>query len=256
MGRDRACYVFGVMREASVPLPDDVETVRDGALIALMTEVSPADFPEDVSSLDSSEDLEWLERYARLHDRVLNAAVTDGAVLPLRFGTVVGDRTDVRTLLQRHADVFGAWLDELTGRAEHTVKLWADEAALTDETPVAGAAGPARSGTAYLQRRQAERAGQEQARHVRGALVSDVHDRLAAVVGAATTVPTRPDAPRPHPTHHGAYLATASQQRALAAEVEELAREHDGRGVRLELAGPWPAHHFLPESWEQAGGSG
>lgn len=254
MSRERACYVFGVMAQASVPLPDGVETVSDGELTALVTEVSPADFPEDVSSLESPEDLEWLERYARLHDHVLNTAVTGGAVLPLRFGTVVGDRTDVRTLLERHADVFGRWLEELSGRTEHTVKLWADETALVDETqPNAGE--PAASGTAYLRQRQAERAGQEQARRVRRALVDEVHDRLSAVVDAATTVPTRPGTPPPRPLHHGAYLVTASQRQTLAAEVEALARQHGEHDVDLELAGPWPAHHFLPESWEQAGDS-
>lgn len=255
MSRERACYVFGVMREASGQLPDGVETVGDGELTALVTEVSPADFPEDVSSLASPEDLRWLERYARLHDHVLNAAVTEGAVLPLRFGTVVGDRADVRTLLQRHAAAFGAWLDEVTGRAEHTVKVWADETTLGGET-VPSTGEPARSGTAYLRQRQAERTDQERARHARRAFVEEVHGRLSAVVDAATTVPTRPDAPPPRPTHHGAYLATASQQQALAVEVEALAQEHGERDVHLELAGPWPAHHFLPESWEQTGESG
>lgn len=254
---ERARWVFGVMRAphpCGGPLPDDVDTVRENGLVALTREVSLADFPQDVAGLDSADDLERLERYARQHDHVLNTAVRAGAVLPLRFATVVSDHADVRTLLRRHAEVFAAWLDDLAGRAEYTVKAWLDDAALTGESVPDGEQ-PERPGTAYLRRRQAQRVREDEARRRRHALVEELHDRLAALAEEATTVPTRPETPSPRPSHHGAYLATEHQREALAAEVEALGREHHRRGVTLRLAGPWPAHHFVPDSWE-AGASG
>lgn len=250
-------YVFGVVREphTAPQLPADVELVSHQGLTAMVQRVPLADFSQDIAAVEGPDDLAWLERYARQHDHVLNAALETAAVLPLRFGTVLGARDDVRTLLQRHGDAFAAWLDELADHAEYTVKAWVDETAL-DEHDDTGGSDPAATGTAYLQQRQAQRLRDEERRRSLATLVDEVHERLAAVVEAATTVPGRSDAPAPRPAHHGAYLVAASGGDALVAEIDALVSEHAHHGLQLDLAGPWPAHHFLPASWEDDAANG
>lgn len=246
-------YVFGVVRHPQRPaqVPADVEMVWHHRLAAMVQQVPLAEFSRDVAAVEGPDDLAWLEGYARRHDHVLNAAMATTGVLPLRFGTVVAHRVEVRTLLARHERAFAGWLDELGDRAEYTVKAWVDAAALNaqdDRTQSASAT----TGTAYLQQRQAQRQQAEQRRQSLAELVDEVHRRLGAVVEVATTVPGRSDAPAPRPAHHGAYLAAPSQRDALTAETDALASEYAHCGLQLDLTGPWPAHHFLPDSWTAA----
>jgi hypothetical protein len=71
-------------------------------------------------------------------------------------------------------------------------------------------------------------------------VVEDLHERLAAT----TTSAARLTCTEQSLALHAAYLVTEAESTVFATLVWKLAHEHDGKGLALELTGPWPAFHF------------
>ncbi|ATL87204.1 hypothetical protein SMALA_6984 [Streptomyces malaysiensis subsp. malaysiensis] len=69
---------------------EPVRLVEGAGLAAVVGSVPLADFDEDALR-GHLEDLEWLERTARAHHRVINGAARHGQVIPLRFATLYHD---------------------------------------------------------------------------------------------------------------------------------------------------------------------
>ncbi|MEU3400113.1 GvpL/GvpF family gas vesicle protein [Streptomyces filamentosus] len=124
-----ALYVYAITG-ASHPLRLDgltgvgdgrtpLRPVREGELRAVVSEA-----PEEIGL--TRPDLE-------AHQAVQERLWDDGTTLPLGFGFVAQDEDAVRAVLAESAEQFAARLDELTGRAEFSVKgIQEEEAALRE----------------------------------------------------------------------------------------------------------------------------
>lgn len=249
---DTAWYVYGVGEDdAALSRLAGVELIRRGGLTAVVREVPLDEFDEAVLP-QRLNDRAWLERNARAHEDVLQAAAAVTAVVPLRFGAIYRSRDHVGQMLDERSEEFGAALDRIRGHVEVGVKAWIDLARLEETLGGGGGEEPASGGegAAYLRRRQQE---QERSREsaVRCAeLAEEAHSRLSALAVAAV-------ANRPQPREltgrsesmllNGAYLVRDGDDR-LRHEVERLAAAHSAAGVEYELTGPWPPHNFAGES--------
>lgn len=122
-----AVYVYGVLVAADAQrLPADgiegsaVRAVTDGELAALVSDVTG-------ESLNAANEV-------RAHWRVLDAAAKDATVLPVRFGTALGDDNEVRErLLAPNRERLAALLRHLSGRVQLGVKGRYDEQSLLRE---------------------------------------------------------------------------------------------------------------------------
>ena len=108
----------GVGRQAP---PGRVQLVRHGGLAALVSEV------DLTARLGTPADLQ-------AHAQILDAAMVEVPVLPLRFGTVMATKDAVaRELLAVYQEAFAAALKEAEGRAQYVVKgQYAEQAVLTE----------------------------------------------------------------------------------------------------------------------------
>ncbi|MBT2387019.1 GvpL/GvpF family gas vesicle protein [Streptomyces sp. ISL-11] len=243
-------YAYAVARDTD--LPEDslagvggvtggpVRGVRQRGLVALVGTVPAAEFGE-APLRERLEDLGWLERVARGHQRVVDAASARACVLPLRLATVYRDEHGLRRMLAAGHDELDATLDRLDGRAEWAVKLWTDP---PDSPPPA--TGPARSGRDYLARRGAEhRAREEDGRRVREA-AAEVHGALLTLAEEARLHPAR-DARLAggagHNLLNAAYLVRRERCQAFRTAVGSFADRPDG--LRVELSGPWAPYSFV-----------
>jgi hypothetical protein len=186
---------------------------------------------------EALEDLDKLEALARAHERVLDDALTGGAIVPFRICTIYSNEDRVREMLERERKPLVETLDRLRGKSEWGVKAYAPEAGPPPATAPA-------SGAEYLARKRAERARVEASRQTLEAATQAVHDRLSAeTVGAVLSPPQdrRLTGRAGEMILNAAYLvedAAVPEFRRLIAELE------DSYGVPLEVTGPWPAYHF------------
>jgi hypothetical protein len=222
-----------------------VRLVRAEGCDGLVVAVSPVPSNEfDEESLRRHlEDLDWVERTARAHHRVVEALAGCTTVLPLRLVTVYRDDERVRSVLADGCDAFASRLDELASRAEWGVKVFVDEP--SEGTQQDASATELSPGRAYLSRRRDRRNAREDAYRRAGQAVSRIES--AARAHAVGRVRHRPQQGALGPrtgqnVSNDAYLVPLQNAEDFRVEV---ARAADGfTGVRVEITGPWAPYSF------------
>jgi hypothetical protein len=215
-----------------------VRTVAGAGLVAVVSPVDLDEFGEEALRRNL-ENLSWLEGVARSHHAVVAAAGRLGAVVPATLATVYRDDAGVRTMLERRRVDFDAVLDRIGGRTEWGVKAYAAPA----PAPAAAAGPDLRPGVAYLQRRRAELAADDERLRRATDGAEEIHAALAAAARASRRHP--PQEPsltgRTEPmVLNGAYLVDEEEQ--FEDGVDAQARRHPE--LDLALTGPWPPYSF------------
>jgi hypothetical protein len=256
-------WAYCVLREAD-PHPPQMTgvdehnpVVREQAsgLVALVSRVPRAQFAAEPLRRNLN-DLPWLERVARRHEAVLEAALAVSTIVPLRMCTLYENAESIRTMLEREKDSLDEALAALDGRLEWAVKVLIDPAKLMAVARTRGdphgleeeqeARG---EGGAYMLRRRLERALRESADALAAEVSQRVHARLQDWAIDATT---RPPQNRELSGHSGemvlnaAYLVERERSDELRNLVSELEGHHRELGVQIELTGPWPPYNFVP----------
>ncbi|HEX3241514.1 MAG TPA: GvpL/GvpF family gas vesicle protein [Solirubrobacterales bacterium] len=260
-----ACYVYGVgvASEASydaagVDSRHEITLVTDRGLAAIVSPVSLSEFGEEPLH-DNLNDIGWLEEKARAHEHVLDLALQQGPVVPMRLCTIYSTEEHVKEMLSQEREVFIDALERLEGKAEWGVKAIAEEGALERAAAQSSGAVPGDhdepQGTAYMKRRQREAKVDEERDRVAEEWAQTVHERLAGRAAEALLNPLQ----RPEVSGHegdmllnGVYLVDEEEIGAFRATVDRLAEEFRGRGVSVELTGPWPPYNFVKSSIESA----
>lgn len=241
-----ASYVYAVTRDVDPAALGDVRGLGDARLravpvaelAAVVGDVDLAEFGEEALRRNL-ERLDWLEGVARAHHRVVDAVAAARPVVPFRLATVYLDDERVRAgLAERRAELAAA-LARVEGRTEWGVKC----VLVAEPAPDAADADPERPGTAFLRRRQAERAGRERGREAGFEQAERLHAALAARSVASRRYPPQPaqlSGERREMLLNAAYLVEGADPAALADVVREL-----GIGpLSCELSGPWAPYSF------------
>jgi hypothetical protein len=243
---DQGVWIYGVLDAGARSAPSltgvdgehRVELVREGRLAAIVSTVPLDEFGADALKR-GLEDLQFLEALARAHERVLDAALALGTVVPFRLCTIYESPGHVREMLAREENDLAAALSRLSGMEEWGVKGYL----AARPEPAAARAAPA-SGADYLRRKLQARDDAEIAHDESDAKVAAIHEQLAA--HAAGAVLNRPQDRQlsgrdAEMVLNASYLVAADRVDAFTALVESLT----GDGVELECTGPWPAYHFV-----------
>jgi Gas vesicle synthesis protein GvpL/GvpF len=241
-----AVYVYGVAPAAEkvdVEAPG-VESSKQGVRRIVRGELAALVSDVDAGPLVAARGL-------RAHWRVLEEAVANATVLPVRFGTVMeSDDAVVDQFLAPRHDHLVALLAELSGKVQLSVKAFYDEERLmrgvVDESPaVAQLRERVRQrpkAATYYDRIQLGElvAGEvEQARERDGAMVLD---RLEPLAVAARSEPLgTPDA-----AVNAAFLVERARVDEFSEAVARLSDEVKGR-MRLRYIGPLPPYSFTEE---------
>lgn len=237
-----AKYVYGVVpAKARAPKTSGIgrrrlHTVAGGEIAAI---VSDAPNSELTAQRDD----------VMAHSRVLERALAEGAVLPMRFGVVMPDADAVREqLLEPYADELAVQLEQLTGKAELHVQAVYDEQALMREVVEAHPQIGAR--TKALGNRPADASYYE--RIELGQLVAEAVERARTADSEAILDTLEPLADALEITSPGHereaarifFLVDDARLRDFDAAVDELGRANEGR-LRFKYTGPLPPYSFV-----------
>jgi hypothetical protein len=218
-------YVYAIT-DAQCP-PKEVTGIQ-GAKLRLVAREGVAAVVSDHEELrlDPSEDL-WA------HEEVVEAAMEDGAVLPMRVGSSVTDDVALEHFLAGRGSDFARTLTKVRGAVEIGVRVSLPDAELLE--PVAIGADPS-SGTAYLMGRLARKQRVER-------LGAALHEPLCRVAREHTPLAD----PTGQASLRAAYLVDRDAVDQFRERVEDLGRELGE--ATLTCTGPWPPYSFT-------GGSG
>lgn len=245
MTASQACYVYGVIA-AGASTPEGVTGLHEEAVELLEH--------DGIAAVVSAVDVERpLGKRTDLlaHSRVLDAFAASGAVVPIRFGSVLPDRSDVLTGLLKPGNArFRELLDELSGRTQFNLRAVYDEEVVLAEV--------VRENPAVAKLR-------EQTRNQPEAATYYSRLRLGELVAQALTRKREAesevilDALAPHSVAHSireregidhlldaAFLVDTEQRGPFEQAAEATAASLHGR-ARLRLVGPLAPYDFVAE---------
>jgi hypothetical protein len=263
-------YLYCVVGDAGVALPKElrgvdahqlVSVLSDGDLAAVVSRVSLSDFGEDTVRA-SLNDVAWLERTARSHDRVLDAVRARTTVIPMRLCTIYRTESSLRETLGRERIAFSEALLRLEAKAEWGLKIFVDPAGARNA--VAAGSELARfdaehadvsAGQAYLRGRQRDSLLRAEVEGLVDRFVDDAHARMAGLAVEALSNPLQP----PDVTGHGGrmvlngvYLVEDASAEAFNNVGEDLAEHYRPLGFDVQIRGPWPPYNFVKSSIDAA----
>lgn len=239
----------------------EVELVQEGELVALVSAVPLSEYSDD-RLREHLNDIEWVERVARAHERVLEQTLERATILPLRLCTLYRDQEGVRRMLREQQRLLLDELSELDGRREWGAKVFLDQdrlAATLVEAPEAQApegeaaeAGEGHSaGAAYMAALGRARQASDRLEEFGDSVVQEIHRQLEAVADKARANPLQ--RPELHGRNeqmllNGAYLVSREHEHELAQVADSLRERWSASGFQLELTGPWPPYNFVSPS--------
>ena len=222
-----------------------VETMTVGSLSALISALDANRYGPQAWE-EHAEDLAWINQLVNEHHRVLQQAVEQGDVLPLRLSTIHSDAPALKRAMEEHETELTAALERVRGHVEMGVKVYAADAASAST----GQPRPA-SGRDYLTQRSSAARRQEEdwARRQAGAL--HLHEELA--LGSTHS---RVNEPQDSALSgrgeamllNAAYLVPRDDIETFVAQVSVLGERVAGSGLAVECTGPWPAYNFADDS--------
>jgi hypothetical protein len=235
-------YVYGIVGE-STGAPSEPGIA--GAALRLIPGRGAAALVSDVSSGE----LRLGRSEALAHARVLEAALAQGTVLPMRFGVIMDGPDEVRRrLLTEHDEELRDQLESFAGKVEVNLRVLYDEAALMRqilrEEPEIARLREALQGqpedATYFER---IRLGEMVARAVeqtREADAQSIVDALALVVVGISVG---------EPAHErialsASFLVEQGRLDAFDQQLEQVAAQRADR-MRFKYTGPLPPHSFV-----------
>jgi len=184
-----------------------------------------------------------------VHASVLEAALTRGTVLPMRFGTVMEDGDAVRArLLRANARSLKQELDRLKGKVELRIRAVYDQESLLREI-VRGDGEIARlrkelkgapSDATYYDQ---IRLGELVAEAIERRREMDAHELVDALSPVASAVDVA-QAPHERVALNASFLVERKRVPEFDAKLEHIAKEQAAR-LRVKYTGPLPPHSFV-----------
>jgi hypothetical protein len=265
-----ATYLYAVGRPAPPPETfEDVRGVHPGPLrivseggLAAVVQTVPRDAFDSAALERRLNDMAELDRLVRGHHRVVQAAGSVAATVPMRIMTVCEDDAAVRRTLRDHADRLSGALDRVAGRAEWGVKAYG-RTTPQRAAPTAPGTGPT-AGRDYLRRRRAERREADRSHAELLRAVGELDRELRAVADDVRHLPPRRGSspagmdlgadtePGETNVFNAAYLVARDRTAEFGAVLERW----EGSPLRLDVGGPWVPYSFTePEEGSDAGGA-
>lgn len=226
--------------------------LADDGLVAVVSEVSMADFCG--SEADRRlEDLQWMSERAVRHERIVDAALARGPVLPVRFGTLFSGAEVLRRFLEINRDAIRGFLELARGHEEWGIKGFLDRGAAAKWLAASAPAQentPISPGLSYLRERRAQAAAQSE-------LHRWVADSCAAAVESMRefgdewrsrkVIDSAAGDGSPQAVLNAAVLLRRGRSKDFLACVDGINAEREAQGLSFMATGPWPLYSFCPQ---------
>jgi hypothetical protein len=263
-------YVYALVRGSDAVLaalpPHGVDPLRPVTVLGVgsvgaVVSVVRAELFGEAAVRKGLDDQAWLATHVLAHQRVLDTLVASGEpLIPMRFCTIYPDAARLCRSLERHSATFAAELQRLQGKQEWGVKQIVDIQALqtaigqghpaltqlgTDgeierlRKQIAGLS----TGAAFLLKKKLTNLIAEWAQTFAFGLADTTLRALRDAALDAVTSDLPKD--RPEVCLNAAFWVQTEHYGEFLAQLEQLGATFGPLGVRYELSGPWPPHHFL-----------
>lgn len=225
-----------------------------GGVAAVVSEVTLEDFsgPESRQRL---EDLAWIGPRALRHEEVIMMVMRESLVLPVRFGTVFSSTKALAEPLNLHQDALARFFRETVGTKEWSIRAYADMRHVRShiiETHLAAEkgqlAGLSPGKRYFLAQKIKAGADREATSWLKGigADIVRIVQKVSSAFSERRLLSRNVTGIDDEMFFHGAFLVPDRSVDALQSAADEWNRLHEDQGLWIEISGPWPPYHFVP----------
>jgi len=234
-----------------------LELISGDQLSAVVSRVPLSEYGE-ISLAENLKDATWTAVRAMRHEQIVEFFAKRTSVVPLRFGTIYLDRSNVERMLSDNQSQLGGIIERLKDSEEWGVNVYYDRIVLFENIvnvsprlrEMSEAARNATPGQSYLMQKKIETLRADEAKLEIKRIVDDIESNLRSESDGTARLRIL----KVETTDHGelkakfAFLIQRSQFDAFRRVAEDLAVQYEAAGVRIELTGPWPAYNFAGEA--------
>jgi hypothetical protein len=251
--RDALSQLFADALPAAIEPEAALEMLAQDDLAAVVSPVPLERYGEDALQ-EQLADATWTAIRAMRHEKVVEHFARRMSIIPLRFGIIYLERERLKEMLSQKQEELRAIIKRLRGREEWGVNIYYDRAKLlekiTELSPrlreLAESADSASPGQSYLLRKKIDGLREAEARAETKRVAARVEEELSSRSEGAARLRVLKD----EATEVGelaarlAFLVERERFDEFRAAAEQLAKEYEDAGFKLELTGPWPAYNF------------
>lgn len=237
---------------------DESQPVNGLSVKGITAVFSPVSLPEFVGdgAWSRLENPAWVLPRVCRHERVIEEVMERSPVLPVRFGSMFTSTQVLMDLLDRKGPEISGFLDLLSDKQEWSVKCFADMDKSRDwllgsdpEFAQKRKRAPSSPGARYLHERHLHLRADKKARQGWPAAAEQVRNELKDQAHKTCPLRLQPrsvSGRREEMILNCAFLLGRDSITNFQAHVESLNAARRGRGITVELSGPWPPYSFCP----------
>ncbi|MDP2934431.1 MAG: GvpL/GvpF family gas vesicle protein [bacterium] len=223
---------------------------------AVVTEVNRVEFSSrEIKS--KLENLKWIEEKIRNHEEVIEEAMKDSPVIPLKFLTIYESKTKIVNILKRNYKKFRGLLDKLKGKAEWGVKVYlidreklVDKARKEDEEPMRmeEELKSKPEGIKYFLEKQIEEKISAKVDEKLDKYVKDIFEILSPFSEKKPMINEllpRGITDKKEMIFNVSYLFSEDKLKEFQKVVKRLQDYYLPVGLWIEYSGPWPPYNFV-----------
>lgn len=240
----------------------DVVDYQD--ITAVVTEVSPEKFDPEKVKERLEKDLKWTEEKVRNHQAIIEEAMKESAVIPLKFLTLYKTKEKIKQVLKEKYDEFQELLNALKGKEEWALKVYVadkekliaaikkeDEELITLQEEIAEKA----EGARYLYEKKIEEKIKERIDDLLDKDIKEIFDILTPFSTKEPVVNNLLPEEVVRKTKERSfgemisnvsYLIPKEKVNEFQGTVERIHQHiYFPKGLWLEYSGPWPPYNFV-----------
>jgi len=238
----------------------EVFTIPYQDLRAIVSEVSLEEFGSEEIQKKAQEDLNWIKEKAQIHEEVIERAMGKStnqlvSVIPMQFGVIFKTKEKLEETLSKNLEKFRKRLEYLTGKQEWGVKAFLNQKVFKEflekgSEEVLAKKKKAESlpkGMAFFAKKQAVSQINEIKEKELDKITGEIHEslsQLATSSNKAKILEKDFTGKIEQMILNSFYLIEETKLNDFQKKVEELKEKYNGKGIVIEMSGPWPSYHF------------
>jgi hypothetical protein len=225
-----------------------------GEVTAVLTEVNIDDFSGPAAK-ENMVNLEWVAPRALRHEEVVIAAMEQGPVLPVRFGTVFSSLVAVTEALRLRQDVFEKFFQNTAGMNEWILKGYANlpqnrvrmtlERMAAEKEQLAELSPGKRYFLEQKIKGEVAKASTLWLKRI-GKEIGELAEQNSAEFSKCRLQSREVTGRDEEMFFHAALLVPDCSVVAMEGVMDAWNTQQKSQSLQLELSGPWPPYHFAP----------
>jgi len=239
---------------------EEVFSIPYQDLEAVASEVSLEEFGSEEIQKKAEDDVNWIKEKAQIHEEVIERAMGKGTsniipVIPMQFGVIFKTKEKLEETLSKNLEKFRKSLEYLTGKQEWGVKAFLSRKVFEEflekgSEEVLAKKKEAESlpkGMAFFAKKQAVSQIDEIKEKELDKITGEIQEslsQLAASSNKAKILEKDFTGKIEEMILNSFHLIEEAKLNDFQKKVEELKEKYNGKGIIIEMSGPWPSYHF------------